>query len=230
MRFDFNKRSNSIVQAAINPVHVAAPHERVIAVIGTAGRDKTKPMSAELWAAMCEDLKQRVGPDDHLVSGGAAWADHLAVHAYLQEWVKSITLYLPAPAGEKAFVGPRGSAASAANYYHERFSQIIGRNTYDEILEIIKRSHTNSNVRIESEPAAPGYGAMFARNKKVAALANAVIAYTFGEGDEPADGGTMNTWKQIATNDKTHVPLGALLETRKPLARPPRLSQPLKRP
>lgn len=31
------------------------------------------------------------GRDEHLISGGAAWADHLAVHAYHSGWVNELT-------------------------------------------------------------------------------------------------------------------------------------------
>lgn len=50
----------------------------MLAVIGTAGRDKTVPMTRKLWDSMCTDLAARLEPTDVLVSGGAAWADHIA--------------------------------------------------------------------------------------------------------------------------------------------------------
>jgi len=49
-----------------------------IAIIGTAGRDKTIPMTRALWDWMLDDAKNRLKFKHHLVSGGAAWADHLA--------------------------------------------------------------------------------------------------------------------------------------------------------
>lgn len=55
------------------------------------------------------------------------------------------------------------------------------------------------------------YIGMFARNKKVAVIATSAIAYTFGTGDIPADGGTLSTWKQIKSDDKVHVPLASLV-------------------
>ena len=48
---------------------------------------------------------------------------------------------------------------------------------------------------------------MFARNKKIARLADSVLAYTFGQGEAPADGGTLDTWQQINCADKAHVNL-----------------------
>lgn len=49
------------------PVHLT--------IISTAGRDASRPMTGALWDAMCEDLHQRLLGHEHLVSGGAAWAD-----------------------------------------------------------------------------------------------------------------------------------------------------------
>lgn len=178
-----------------------------LAIIGTAGRDRDKPMNAHLWDAMCDDLQQRLLGNEHLISGGAAWADHLAVHAYHSGWVKELTLFLPAPLGPDGFIGPTRSAASAANYYHQRFSQATGRRSYEELCALAG-SH---GATLHAELPAPGYSAMFARNKKVAQAANGVIAYTFGHGDSPADGGTLNTWQQIRGTEKVHVDLSALL-------------------
>jgi hypothetical protein len=170
-----------------------------IAVIGTAGRDKSQPMGSPLWQAMTQDLRRRVTADDVLISGGAAWADHLAVHAFLAGWVKALELYLPAPLTAGKFQGPHSSAGSAANYYHEKFKRETGVDGLAELEEAIGRG-----AAVSFEPAAPGYAAMFNRNKKVAKECTAAIAYTFGAGEQPADGGTLNTWKQIA-GPKVHV-------------------------
>lgn len=178
---------------------------RRLAVIGTAGRDKSKPMTARLWAAMAADLQGYILSGDLLVSGGAAWADHLAVHAFLQGWVDGLRLYMPAPFTSGKFVGPSGSAASAANYYHDLFQAATGLNSLAEIGRAI-----DMGAAASFEPVSPGYDAMFARNKKVAQACNACVAYTFGCGVVPADGGTLDTWKKISASDKRHVGLGSL--------------------
>lgn len=180
--------------------------QNTIAVIGTAGRDKTIVMTQRLWVAMVADLKQRINIDDVLVSGGAAWADHLAVHAFLQGWCKSLILFLPAPFESERFNGPNSSSASTANYYHREFKQVTGVDGLNDIAKAISKG-----CMVLCEPSSDGYQAMFARNKKVASTATACIAYTFGDGDEPADGGTLNTWKQIKSADKVHVPLRTLM-------------------
>ena len=55
---------------------------RKIAIIGTAGRDKNYPLSAKHWDFMCNMVSAELDADDHLISGGAAWADHVAIWAF----------------------------------------------------------------------------------------------------------------------------------------------------
>lgn len=179
-----------------------------IAIIGTAGRDKTKPMTLQLWKWMLRDAYNRVPKGSHVVSGGAAWADHLAVSLFLFGHAGAITLYLPAPFVNGRFMDNGfKSAGGAANYYHKLFSQVIDRNTLGQIDEVINRawSQNNGTIEISCEPAGPGIGGMFARNSKVA-KSEQMIAYTFGEGSQPADGGTLDTWNKC-TGIKTHVSL-----------------------
>jgi DNA helicase-2/ATP-dependent DNA helicase PcrA len=186
---------------------------RTVAVIGTAGRDKDKPMTAALWERMVADAKTRVRPEDTLVSGGAAWADHLAVRLYLDGDVKHLILHLPAPFANGQFQGERESAASAANYYHHLFSTTLDVDTRQELADAIAKG-----AKVTEQPAAKGYGGMFARNALVAKASDAVIAYTFGDGNEPADGGTKDTWGQVK-GDRLHVPL-IPLSTQAPAHRP----------
>lgn len=176
-----------------------------IAIIGTAGRDKTIPMTHKLWEWMLDDVANRVTWEDHLISGGAAWADHLAVALFLSGKVKKLTLHLPAPFVSGQFVGMRGSAASAANWYHSKFSQVIQEDSLDQIFRAANMEYCTGTF----EPAAPGYGGMFARNNKVAAAAEMMLAYTFSTGSIPADGGTKDTWdKTMGT--RVHVSLPRL--------------------
>lgn len=176
-----------------------------IAIIGTAGRDKTKPMTKRLWNWMIEHAKAHIPEGAHLVSGGAAWADHLAIYLFLKEHARELTLHIPAPYYDGRFHGPMRSAASAANYYHGLFSKVVGYDTLAEIGKVADMEHCHGSF----QPAQDGYAAMFARNKLVAKEANKMFAYTFGTGDEPADGGTKNTWDQCR-GERIHVPLPIL--------------------
>ena len=169
-----------------------------LAVIGTAGRDKSKKMTRDLWIWMLANAQERT-EGEHLVSGGAAWSDHLAVAMYLTGVVDRLTLHLPAPFSGAAFVGPKNSSAAAANYYHSRFSYVRGTNSMAEIQAAIKKG-----CEVTFESSMPGYSGMFARNDRVA-QADRMLAYTFGE-KEPIDGGTRYTWDKCQ-GSKTHVSL-----------------------
>jgi len=183
------------------------PTGKTIAIIGTAGRDKNVIMDKATWEKMLSDAKKRVSPEDVLISGGAAWSDHLAVKLFLDGKVSGLKLRLPAPIDPKTgrFVGGFGTSGGAANYYHDSFSKTIGVDTLAEIKEAIKKG-----ADVSYEPTGSGYGAMFARNSKVASEANKVIAYTHGTGNIPADGGTKQTWDKNKSEDKIHVSIGGL--------------------
>jgi DNA helicase-2/ATP-dependent DNA helicase PcrA len=185
---------------------VGGPAGRQIAFIGTAGRDKDIPMSSKLWDAMFEDAKTRVRPDDTAVSGGAAWSDHLAVALYLGGFVKHLRLHLPAPLVNGSFEGEeRKSSGSTTNYYHGLFKRITG---VDGILDIARAIARGAEVTYE--PVANGFGAMRARNQKVATGLDEMNAYTFGEGEVPKDGGTKMTWDMCTNARKTHIALAPL--------------------
>lgn len=178
------------------------------AIIGTAGRDKDKPMTAEHYRFMVVDAKRHIPKGAHVVSGGAAWADHIAVTLFLFGWAGAITLHLPAPfdrvVGKFVDSGFK-SAGGTANYYHRLFSAAIERDTLHQINCVLADAGTSPNVTVTEELASVGIGGMFARNSKVAQCEN-MLAYTFGIGNVPADGGTKDTWDKCQGN-KTHISL-----------------------
>lgn len=198
-----------------------APAARRLAIIGTAGRDKTAPMTAGLWQAMLADVRVRVRPGDTLVSGGAAWADHLAVAMFLEGRVAALELFLPAPLDLQArtFVGsPTGrGSAEAANFYHARFKELAGVEGLAQLAQACARG-----AALHSQPPRPGYAGMFARNALVASSSTEVLAYTWGPHREPADGGTADTWRKFAARGlpREHVSLHTLHEALKPADTP----------
>lgn len=180
-----------------------------LAIIGTAGRDKTKPMTRALWDWMLSHALATVPKGALLVSGGAAWADHLAVALFLMDHTKDLTLHFPAPFDrqKQEFSGPMQSSASAANWYHAQFSHQVYAGDYDsveQIEEALQRGAKFTEQKLHS-----GYSGMFARNLLVADCDD-LIAYTFGEGNEPADGGTKDTWDKSRAQFKLHIRLSHL--------------------
>jgi hypothetical protein len=172
-------------------------------IIGTAGRDKAKPMTPALWRWMVNDAIERLdrSHEVHLVSGGAAWADHLAVWLFLDGLATGLTLHLPAPFDGTRFIGPQDSSASAANYYHREFSRVIGLDSLAMLDQAIE-----GGALITQEPSSNGYQGMIRRNAKVARDATTLIAYTFGRNKKPDNGGTADTWSKCM-GERIHVPL-----------------------
>ena len=181
---------------------------RKIAIIGTAGRDKNYPLSAKHWDFMCNMVRAEVEPDDHLISGGAAWADHVAVWAFRMGIVHSLSLHLPARMWHGKYEGDFGTSGGTANYYHEKFSLTMGGRSFDTLAQIedcIKRG-----VPFTTQPIAKGYAAMAERNKLVADECDHLMAFTFGNGDVPADGGTKMTWDMASHAERIHFSLRGL--------------------
>ena len=155
---------------------------------------------------MLLDAAKRITPDTTAISGGAAWADHLAVKLFLAGKIKHLELHLPSTITNGRFDGDRGTSGGASNYYHDKFSTITGENSINQIIEAINRGAT-----VTYEPNAMGYKAMFTRNSKVAnSNADTLLAYTFGNTEIPADGGTLHTWNMVTTGIKHHIQINKL--------------------
>lgn len=179
--------------------------QKSVAIIGTAGRDKARTYDIDLWCAMFDDARGRFVSEVELVSGGSAWADHLAISLFLSTPGQfKLRLYLPCSFSTEThrFIGPKNSAASAINFYHEKFTLATGIDGRREISNVI----CMPEVHVACEPSTEGYGGMFSRNKKIALASDACLAYTWGPGREPAEGGTKDTWDQIFGR-KVHVSL-----------------------
>lgn len=176
---------------------------RVIAIIGTAGRDKNIQLTDAHWTYMTTVIFQEIKPEDILVSGGAAWADHVAIWAFLNNLCAGLILHLPAPFEGNRFIGEYGTSGNACNYYHKKFCSQLGINSFDHI----KQALAHKNCKVTTQPVTMGYAAMANRNKLVANDCTHMIAFTFGEGDVPADGGTKITWDMAADKQRIHIPI-----------------------
>lgn len=181
---------------------------RKIAIIGTAGRDKHYPLSTKHWDFMCNMVSAELDPDDHLISGGAAWADHVAIWAFRMGMVHSLSLHLPAPIWQGKYIGDFGTSGGAANYYHEKFSLAMGGGSFTTMQQI--EGCISRGVSHTVQPIAMGYAAMARRNQLVADECDHLIAFTFGPGDVPADGGTKMTWDMAAHAERLHFSLWGL--------------------
>ncbi|TLX15845.1 hypothetical protein [Rhizobium sp. MHM7A] len=195
-----------------------------LAVIGSAGRDEAAPISLALYDKMYERLAWYVERWEitSAVSGGAAFADHLAVRAYLAGLVKDLTLYLPAHFENGAYVpNPRiqFNPGKTSNNFHDRFSRKTGVQGLAEIAQAIEKG---ANVHV--------FEGFHNRNCEVASHCDYLLAFTFGSktfteirSDDPAftdhrkagvkDGGTEHTFNETwNVHAKAHENLSDLVK------------------
>lgn len=146
-----------------------------MAIIGSAGRrDDAARMNSTIYAAMVKHAEDMVirRQVDCLVSGGAAFSDHVAVTLFLNKKVKSLILFMPALFKDGEYVarnGVKNNDAITANKYHRNFSK---KCSLDSLADIDKAINKGATVEFLD-----GYKQ---RNLEVAAIANNILAYTFG--------------------------------------------------
>lgn len=191
-----------------------------MAIIGTAGRRSDKPlMSRKLWTSMWATARLRVyqWKPTKLVSGGAAWADHLAVQLYIEGVVPELKLYLPADFRDYGFLSTgHRSPGGVSNYYHGLMSKVLG---WETLFDIQKAIDQGAEIEI-----IPGFKA---RNNGVA-RADYMLAMTFGthsglytpgtpgylssKAGGVKDGGTADTWTKCqSAQQKYHKNLHEFL-------------------
>lgn len=203
------------------------PEALSIAIVGTAGRAPDhRRLTGAHWWAMTADAHARVadllaarglGPAEaRLISGGAAWADHLAVRLWRAGAAAALTLHLPA--GLAPYSYRRDTAVGRSmNHFHHRFAARTG---VDSLVELADAAHQGAHVAIHDGRAA--------RNAAVAGAADAVLAYTCpgtqvltAAPGTPAfadpslagilEPGTADTWwRATGARIKVHVPVGTL--------------------
>jgi hypothetical protein len=194
---------------------------KTIAVIGTAGRyedgDKLSIQKYEEMNSIVEKLAAKLQKESNsvvLVSGGAAWADHVAVNVFNKGLASKLRLHLPCafdasvPEFEDAGVEDwMTNPGRISNLYHRKFSQKIGQDSLKQISDAID---LGAEIVIG--------GGFHERNTRIAKDATHLIAFTFGSGDTLKDGGTADTLgkylklrkKFNQPNDSFHVDLNIM--------------------
>lgn len=185
-----------------------------VAIIGTAGRRDDGPKCTRaLYVALLDEVQgtlAQVAPrpgELRLRSGGAAFADHIAVTLYLMGRADTLDLYLPAAwdTTRRQYVDTgvfdwRTNPGGTSNHYHRQFSARMGSgSSLAGIAEAIERG---ARVHV-----VPGF---HNRNAPVGDV-DYLIAATFGHGDAPKDGGTAHTWGISRARWKHHINLNALV-------------------
>lgn len=170
-----------------------------VSVIGTAGRGR--PLCSSHYDWMVAKALGHIKKEDVVISGGAAWADHVAISLFLMKKVNKLVLHLPAALDleKQQFAGDSKSPGGIANYYHRRFSLAMGGDE-NQSLKTLCSLVENPQVKMT---VSAGF---HARNGLVARQSQLMLAFTFGEGDQPLDGGTSHTWG-LASCKKIHYSL-----------------------
>ena len=202
-----------------------------VSIIGSAGRgcDFSK-MDGMMYRAMKKKCKYiieeewKLKPSQvHLVSGGSAWSDHVAVDLFLggrcsccsdekddhvakMDAYAGLTLHLPCVWDEKKceFVERHPTMYAAhgkrLNFLHRRFSFKAGMDSLKQIQEAKKCGATFHC----------GYRNFFERNAQVA-QSQRLIAFSWSDAEVPMTGGTCHTWSCCPLSTlKIHVPLKCL--------------------
>ncbi|KAI9327340.1 hypothetical protein DFJ73DRAFT_863828 [Zopfochytrium polystomum] len=226
---DEDGRSQAMTQHGVN-----AGNRVTIAIIGTAGRGTdgarmtataiasastaetattTPGGGAKLFAKMVEAAERIIAEDwslpwrsVNLVSGGAAWSDHVAVHLFMSHPSSTLTLhlnpFLTSPPLGPSFLDTSLTAGAAAathdrynstwrtnpgrtaNRHHRRFSVAVGRDTLAELGSVISPGAPTAGVAA----AAIGTqsGGFHARNTAIAESARRMIAFSWAAAAEAA--------------------------------------------
>ena len=131
--------------------------------------------------------------------------DHIAVGLFLMQEVPSLTLHLPTQLtidGKPQFMDTgstdwRINPGRSANKLHKQFSTKINEDSLQ---------HLNTAITVGATLFI--HEGFHARNSSVAE-SDYLLAFTWGSGDVPKEGGTMDTWSKCKGR-KYHVPLGSL--------------------
>lgn len=188
---------------------------RRLGVIGTAGRqgDGDK-LNAAMFDKMLAAARAVLRHYDcqYVVSGGAAWADHVAVRLALTGAIppQHLLLRFPAEFLDGGF-DEQSRDGATANHYHRLFSMAAQIDSIAEIRQVIALGAIASINR----------GGFKARNADVAADSDVLLAFTFGkapfwmakataQGSTAAGlkpGGTAHTWDMCRSRHKIHISL-----------------------
>lgn len=179
-----------------------------IGLIGSAGRkDDASKISRDLYRRMVKDARDIIHKEAQkpyeLVSGGAAFSDHLAITLYLLGFADSLTLYFPCLWIPDFGFDSQNPAGKTANYYHNQFSTKLGSKP-TATLQGIQKAINKGAVCHEIEAG------FHARNILVGKDLDLLIAYTFSSTGLPKNGGTSHCWKNSNAIQKIHRNLGVI--------------------
>jgi hypothetical protein len=204
-----------------------------IGIIGSAGRgvDATK-WTKQIYVNCFHHLDQVLLADTpvserNLISGGAAFSDHLAVSLFLAGKAASLQIHAPCQFHidnmdnwfwslkssipgyvDDGTVDFNKNPGGTLNYYHRRFSDVMQANTMAGIAWAIEKGAIFSvHYPPEDYKASP----LHYRNLQVGKNLDRLYAFTWGiDATTPKDGGTSHCWKNSNSKQKFHIPLDTM--------------------
>jgi hypothetical protein len=179
--------------------------EMFISIIGTAGRGK-QPSREQYFSAVrhAEKLTSQY-EEVHLISGGAAWMDHVAVSLYIMGKADSLTLYFPCKwsSFSERFEGSTFTAGVACHYHHQ-FSHVMtgGRS----------RGRTMHGITLAIEKGAKYHEITegFKARNLLVGKTDILLCFHWGEGVGPPPGGSRHTWDNSNASEKWYVSIESL--------------------
>jgi hypothetical protein len=179
-----------------------------VTIGGTAGRDEWAPhLTAQLFhqsmvrpAVLFLDRLKTPGESVHLLSGGCAWADHVAVELFNQGKAGKLNLYVTAPwLADRGMFDPSTVEGRSMNAGHRAFSLRTGRSSLAEVATAIQRG-----------AAVVVCPRVYDRNIEMSKTdALFMVSWSAFE-DRPDHGGTLITWNLVnplSVREKSHVQL-----------------------
>lgn len=180
--------------------------------------DNAQYLTQDMWNRMCQTAEKHIienissdWSEIHLVSGGAAWGDHIAVHLHLQHPESLLTLHLPCQWDhikhqhyDNGQYDWKTNAGKLANEYHRKFQKVVGFDSLLQIQSLIDSKMAKINI----------YKGFHTRNLAVGKSQH-LLAFSFSLTDEPTDGGTAYTWRLSTSQYKTHYSVLKLITDNK---------------
>ena len=128
--------------------------------------------------------------------------DHIAVQLFLLGDIGSLTLHLPCPwdNSKSQFLesSSKRSPGAISNTLHRMFSSVVKEDSLKQI-----------NDAIQVGAVTQVHNGFLKRNCSVA-MSEYLVAFTWGKGSVPKEGGTLDTWMKCKGR-KVHIPLDSLL-------------------
>lgn len=199
----------------------------ILGIIGTAGRKQAhRFMTPDNYNLMLEESKKIISKFGFktVVSGGAAFSDHIAVSLFNNNLVDNLILMLPDSFDIKAQQYRVGHYGNIANELHREFSHQCQINS----LQDIQRAIENGAIIPDKVESSPGF---LTRNSWIAEKCTHLLAFTSGKALNQTvseigynteihdyiikDNGTKDTWRKASQKYRIVISIDCLISEKK---------------